>query len=1494
MVFLSFIMSIFIAIQDPIIQKFAIRIAGGYISQKTGADIRIGRLYISPDFTIHIDQFSVKDLNDNVLLDVDQLRVRPVMEDLIHGDIHLNKVELTNAHANLVTYEGEEHMNFQFLIDAFSSDKKKEKDNKTTTIQVDHIVLNDLDFQLWNQNKDDPEKTANHEMDYAHLNLTGINLDLDDLTIVGDSINAVINHLAASEASGFDLKSLRSKVNVSQKGILLDGLQLETNNSRLHTDLHMNYDSFKDFSDFVNKVDFDAKIYPSDMIVSDLGPFSKSLYAMTDKIHLEGWMKGPVSDFKIDDLKFETGNSTSFVGDVALQPLNLQNGKQTLNIKKLDYSYNDLANFHIPGPSGTLPIPDMLASLGHGTVKGNFSGSINNFKADLTATSEMGNVTAVFNRHFDEMQLNVLEGTVEAERINVGTLANVSKVVGSLDLSANVNMRQTKDGGMDLDIDGTVHDVELLGNNLDQITLNGNLANNSFSGKVFIDDNDLDLDFNGHVDFSDPKALSGNFSANIDHADLRKLNLVKDGKALLKASINADVNNVNDFNNAEGHLSMKNVSFTNDNGNLVMQQLDASIVNDNLMQKRIDLDCDFLDFEMAGKMDFSTIVTAFKQFVYSYVEIPQWTEELEQFENSDKSSDQDFIVNLNVKDSKPITRLFAPSITIANNTSLNGTFTSRSKSLNLTMRSKYVTINNIKLNNIECKSLSSPRRSITRLNLDHLILRDSTESNPQVLGLDNVGIAAILQNDSIKAHLYWDDVDVNDHNKADLHMSFIPLLEGGHFNINKANIIIDDSHWTINPSNFIDINNDKIQVSNLELLNDRQSLKIDGMAPMTQDDTLSVTFDAFDISTFDFLLKGMGFDVDGYIYGNAEVSDLKNNMTLFADLNIKDLGLEGTTYGDVELFSQWNNAKEAVELDLGLVNQMRKALSLKGSFYPRRETDNLDFKLNIDSLNLSMASPFLSSVVQRLQGNCFGSLDIKGSLKQIDLQGEVKVKDGGCKVNFLNTYYTFAPTITLTNELISLKDLVLTDTLGNTARVGGQIRHNHFKDMFLDIKMYPNNFLAMATNASQSPSFYGTAIANGVVEAIGPVNNLLLDIKAMTRKGTVMTIPLGGNSNVKKHEFITFVDHTKDLEMEQDTVILEPTKKKDPSNLNIAMALNVNPAAQIKIALPNGLGSMEAKGDGNIKLGLATATGDMSLIGDYNISSGSLTLNIKDVIKRNFVLDPGSRISWTGDPVNGTINATGVYQTKVALSSLGLIDSTSMSSSNAKVECLVHIKNKLMNPEITFGLRLPNASEDLQMAVFNVIDTTNQSEMLMQAVSLLVFNSFSYGSNVNGYDLLTGQLNDFISQFTHDIDININYTAGDDLSNKEMTLDLRKQLFDDRLTIETNFGVVIPSNNYGSTSTNIIGDVNVDYKITKDGRWSAQVFNRSNYNTIYYQYTYYKMAPYTQGIGLSYKKSFDKFKDLFKKRSTVQKTSKPIIDRSSPLSKPKPNANGAN
>ena len=231
MVILAIITSLFVAIQDPIIQKFAVRFASGYLSEKTGADIKVGRLAVSPDLRLFVDDVVVKDLKGNDLAKIGKLRAKVFVEELLDGKIHLRNVDLSDTEANLITYEGEDKMNFAFLAEAFASDTPKEKESKPLELWIDKISLKNIDFMLWNQNRADSVKTANHSMDYAHLDLDDINLEASDFYIFGDSIRANIANLSARELSGFELKSFQSDAIVSQSGIRLSGLLMETNNS---------------------------------------------------------------------------------------------------------------------------------------------------------------------------------------------------------------------------------------------------------------------------------------------------------------------------------------------------------------------------------------------------------------------------------------------------------------------------------------------------------------------------------------------------------------------------------------------------------------------------------------------------------------------------------------------------------------------------------------------------------------------------------------------------------------------------------------------------------------------------------------------------------------------------------------------------------------------------------------------------------------------------------------------------------------------------------------------------------------------------------------------------------------------------------------------------------------------------------------------------------------------------------------------------------------
>ena len=259
-------------------------------------------------------------------------------------------------------------------------------------------------------------------------------------------------------------------------------------------------------------------------------------------------------------------------------------------------------------------------------------------------------------------------------------------------------------------------------------------------------------------------------------------------------------------------------------------------------------------------------------------------------------------------------------------------------------------------------------------------------------------------------------------------------------------------------------------------------------------------------------------------------------------------------------------------------------------------------------------------------------------------------------------------------------------------------------------------------------------------------------------------------------------------------------------------------------------------------------------------------------------------MSWTGKAEDADINVVGSYRTKSSISSLGIeVDSTSLVS-NINVDCIIRLQEKLSNPTITFGIELPNATDDIKNTVFSVIDTTNQAVMSQQIISLLVMGSFSYGNTnsslysigaSNYYNVLTSYLSGWLSQISKDFDVGVRYTPEDNLTAEELEVALSTQLFDDRLTIEGNFGMYTGSQNEATQgANNIVGDFDMTFKITN--RLSLKAYNHSNLNSNYYSYTYEAYSDYTQGIGISYSQSFDNIREIFirKNRNKKNKISK--------------------
>ena len=477
---------------------------------------------------------------------------------------------------------------------------------------------------------------------------------------------------------------------------------------------------------------------------------------------------------------------------------------------------------------------------------------------------------------------------------------------------------------------------------------------------------------------------------------------------------------------------------------------------------------------MAGKVNFAHLMPVLNEFGNSFVNFPIWKGDMEKFQKIREKNDveQDFIVQLNLKDTKTISRLMMPSLKVAKNTSVNATFTSQSRMLNLTARSKSIMFGDLTINDFELKNFNTRKTLFGSLSVGEIAWSNISEKDTIVLGIENLSIRSRMTNDTIATSISWDDQDEEDHNKSQIDTYFHPHEHGGIFSITSAEMLINDSLWKVSPNNFVDITNGRVAISNLMFAHHSQSIRVDGYVPMNESDTISLQLQKFDISNLDFLFKG--FNIDGFISGDALVSSLKADPMVLANLDIQRIAVNGDNVGNALVSSLWNNDNKSIDLKANIYDQRKKTLNVYGSYYTARKTDNLDFTVELDSLQLNILSPLLTGVVTRMQGYGNGQIDITGSIKQPDIQGYISMKDGGCKIGYLNTFYTFSPTIKVDNKTIAFENMVLTDTLGNTAIVEGKINHNNLKDFNLDLKLHPRDFLALATSSKDNNTFYGT------------------------------------------------------------------------------------------------------------------------------------------------------------------------------------------------------------------------------------------------------------------------------------------------------------------------------------------------------------------------------------------------------------------------------------
>ena len=1454
--------------RDPMVQTLSAKMLTSILSSKTGLHTEIQTLKVDLFSGIEIKGLLMDDHRGNTMIRVKHLRAKPLYADWGLFGILFREIEMDGAAFTYGRYKGEADFNFTYLLNSFSD--TTQNDDGNFKLKSRKFKLTASMFHLFDENKEFENGKA---MDYSDIRLDSINLDITNFKIINDSLNFKIDSLTIREQCGIVIHKMSADFSMSSSGLHAKGLLMEIGRSSFDLDLDFNYSSYNSFGYFIDSVEMVGNFRPTILQMGDLGYFAEIMFKMPNKIGLSGKVKGPVSNLKGEDLKIHFGKNTRVAVDASIKGLpDFFASYMVADFKEVSVSACDFKKFSLPIDEKNIDLSEQIDCEEVFHLSGDFKGYYEDFVSHIKINSNEGAVDAHIAFTSVENDTLHFELSLRGDSVDVGHLLHQEQLLGKMNMDLEFSGQGNSFDDIFIEGNGMLTDVDFLDYNYRRIRFRGRYFDDSLVGNIRIGDKHLMLSADALLHLGQTPVVK--LKTHIVKADLGDLKLVPVSGFGLSGHAKVQLKGFS-LETMTGLLTFKNSELWFDESVYELDSLNLVKSMSADSTHSIHLYSDFADFSMDGKYNIETIPERINYLIDHF------------FRMTNKQLEQQFqgeeylVFEGEIKDGTIIKEQFVPGLELSPATAFNGKLDFENNTFQAGLNSERIVYQGITLIDNSLVINTENDRVFADFNNARIIIKDSTENDKSVFGIDNLNLSADVGNDSLSYGIYWDNKDslLTNYGNIEGYLttssspdSYRDSTSTSTFVISKSDVIINDTSWSIAENNSIQKDSSGITFNNIDITGGKSKLYIDGRYPRYQDDSLQLVFQDWSLSNFDMLTIPMNFNIDGQANGFMEFSLVEGKPAIISDLSIRSFQLNNELLGNVHMMNTWDNTNNSIFVKMQIVKEgssgKGKVFGIDGYYYPFNKEESFDLSIAFNRFKLRSLEPFVSAYLSQIEGVASGNLKLRGTVDEPRLIGSIEMFRTALLVNYLNTKYSFSNSVEFKTDEVVFDNLVIYDTLGNKAEIDGSLRHNYFKDSRFDVKISTDKLLFFDTDRHMNDLYYGTAITSGDIYISGSPQDISLGIKVSTKKGTHVYLPMDYSVEIADKDYIIFVSHEPDtLEFEKD----KKTQKEEDDKLKFDFKLNMKltPEAKVSISLPNDMGNIESEGTGDLQMH-ANSDGDFTLVGDYTVRKGLFDFSVGNLVSKRFELVEGGRISWTGDPYLANLSIKGLYKVKTSLSSLGIqIDSSANYKNKVNVECYIILTNQLLNPDLRFEIKFPELDPDLQRMVYASLDTTNQAIVNQQMISLLVLGTFSFnnasnvGLNSAYYSVLTNQLSSMLSRISDDFDIGVNYKPGDDITQEEFEVALSTQLFDDRLTIDGNFGMTYDRSQ--QSASNIVGDVDIGYKLTEDGRWILKVFNHSNVNSWYNYSNYDKASPYTQGVGIAFRKEFNKFAELFQR-----------------------------
>lgn len=1408
-------------------------------------------------------------VGSNTDLDVGNLQVNADQIDLKNRKIRIGAIDAEKVAIYLSDYEGGRPPKPKTIkpadTTAFNPDN--------WDIRLNEISLSECSFQL----ETSGTKPVADEFDPAHMGITSIYLDAEDIAIKGDTLHGNIARLAAQERCGLNIKEMRAKVTVSSLASICEDLYLETNNSVLQDYYAMHYNRFPDFNSYITHVRMHARLKDSRVNSRDIAYFAPALKQYPAVLRLSGEIEGTVADIEGRNLYISDGSST-IKGDLHMT------GLPDIDLTFIDYRNGEL----LTSGNGILKYaPDLknnpsiaIEKLAYVYFKGNYKGYIENFAANGMLSTNLGTIESDINLSMPKFNTNsaAYSGTVKTTNFNLGALLRQPDL-GTLTFNGKVKGTSFDPAIAQVEINASVGHVSYLGYDYQNIFAEGVLAKKRFDGKVLIDDPNLAMAFNGSFDFNDdmPKM---NATANVLSSNLKALNLTGDSIQLsADFDLNATGSNIDNFT---GIARLYNIYMTRNGRKLDVDSVYLNSAYDG-ENKIVTIESNDFTADIRGKFELSSLPYSVQYYVYGY--LPNYIDP-----PTKAAPPQDISFTITTKDIDSILAIAAPGVTGFGNTVLKGSLNTTNQSLSLNLHSGQGSIGAIDMYDINMEGTGDFRELKLDGRVSSIVVGDSVVNG-------SLGLNTTLGSDSLSFKVTTNSA--GSFGTATLNGEAYASGDSLYVTMLPSEFFLSKNRWEIPNGSNIVFSENYLYVRNLFLQSGLQKISIRSNDELTKQ-SINIQVDNLDIAQAGAIAGLSDYQPEGRINGTLRIDNLFGQQFMAADLKATDVKLLNDTLGNIIVTGNYDQAKKMLFLDPAS-GIYRGSASINAYGHLRTDSTSnqqLDGGVRFFNAPLSWTQSIMTGFLSNISGTVSGEVFLGGTGMNPELKGNIFLNKVSTKVDFLGVTYRIPEAkITIDEKQIDLGDIKVYDPSNNVADLSGIITHQRFEQMRLSFSMKADEFEVIKLKEYESSVFYGNLTAK--IERFnltGPPNNIKIDITATPVKKSHLFLPVDQGSDVSTYDYINFAQYG-----QQATAVTKKNDNKVTLNINA----NLTPDGAITMVIDPTTGdAINAKGYGNLKMSIPIG-GDVTMYGDYLLEEGDYTFTFKLLeFKRNFALNPGSKISFKGPISNTTLSVEGVYTTKARLYDLlteqekqYLYEEAQDAKTPQNVDVRMHMRGSLKEPILTFNIDLQERRSmgTLAYAKLEAINK-NDRELLDQVATLLLVNTFISPQGLGGggagspigtvainnvSDIvsstasaqLTNIVNKIIGNKNLSIDLKYkNYNLSDasntGLNRNEFSGTVTQNLLKDRLVVEVggSYDWGRPSSGNATANTfNLAGDFRLQYLLTESGNLRLNLFRNSAYDVLSDQQIN------RGGLGLSWRKSFDGLDEFFRSSNRRKK-----------------------